>query len=183
MSSHEHRQDRHDRQAQRREQFTPSQAPRRGWSWTAAIVVAALVLTTALVYVTATRQPVASPAGEATGSAQGDVRLDVAQFDDGQAHFYRHTNAAGKEIRFFVLRSSDGVIRAAFDTCDVCYRARRGYRQVGDTMVCNNCDQVFRSVDINVLQGGCNPVPLDRIVQNGQVVLTAAALDAGVFYF
>jgi uncharacterized membrane protein len=180
MSNHQHRPDRHDK---RRDQFTPPPAPRRGWSWTAAIAVAGLVLASPVIYVTATRQAGASPADEAVVAVQGDVRLDVAQFDDGQARFYRHTNAAGKEIRFFVLRSSDGVIRAAFDTCDVCYRERKGYRQTGDTMVCNNCNQVFRSVDINVLQGGCNPVPLDRIVHNGQVVLTAAALGAGTFYF
>lgn len=131
----------------------------------------------------ATRPASEPPAAEAAASFQGDVRLDVAQFDDGRARFYRHTNAAGLEVRFFVLKSADGVLRAAFDTCDVCYRARKGYRQAGDTMVCNNCDKVFRSVDINVLQGGCNPVPLERVVQGGQVVLTADALDAGAFYF
>lgn len=181
MSSHTHRP---DRQETRRDKFTPPQAPQRGGSWIAAIVAAGFVLVSAVVYVTATRQAAAlPPPGEAAASVQGDVRLDVAQFDDGQARFYRHTNAANKEVRFFVLKSADGVIRAAFDTCDVCYRERKGYRQVGDTMVCNNCDRTFRSVDINVLQGGCNPVPLDRAVQGGQVVLTAAALDAGVFYF
>jgi uncharacterized membrane protein len=173
---------RNDQRAGRREQFAPAATQSGGRPWTAAIIAAGVVLV-GLIYVVATREVGAGTVASAVAAVGSDVRLDVAQFDDGQAHFYRHTNAAGKEIRFFVLRSSDGVIRAAFDTCDVCYRARRGYRQVGDTMVCNNCDQVFRSVDINVLQGGCNPVPLDRIVQNGQVVLTAAALDAGVFYF
>lgn len=180
MSSHQHRPDRHEK---RRDQFTPPPAPQRGGSWIAMIVAAGLVLVSAVIYVAVTRHVGAAASGEAVASAQGDVRFDVAQFDDGQARFYRHTSAAGKEVRFFVVKSADGVIRAAFDTCDVCYRERKGYRQVGDTMVCNNCDKAFRSVDINVLQGGCNPVPLDRAVQDGHVVLTSAALDAGVFYF
>ena len=170
-------------QAQRREQFTPPESPRRGGSWIAAIVASGLVLLSTVIYISVTRQAAASSSEAAVAAVQGDVRLDVAQFDDGQARFYRHTNAGGREIRFFVLKSADGVIRAAFDTCDVCYRERKGYRQVGDIMVCNNCGKSFRSVDINVLQGGCNPVPLERVVQNGQVVLTSAALDAGVFYF
>jgi len=170
-----------DRQrTQRREQFVPNN-PRRSISvGTAAVIAAGFVLLTAVVFVASTRQS----GGEAAVAVAGaEVRLDVATFDDGQAHFFRYTDAASKEIRFFVLKSSDGVIRAAFDTCDVCYQKRKGYRQVGDTMVCNNCGQVFRSVDINVLQGGCNPVPLDRMVQAGQVVLTAVALQAGAFYF
>ena len=167
---------------QKRERFVPPGPRRRTNFGTAAITVAGFVLLTAVVFV-ATRGSGVGPAGPTVAAAGTDVRLDVAQFADGRAHFFHYTTAANKDIRFFVVKSSDGVVRAAFDTCDVCYRKRKGYRQVGDTMVCNSCGQVFRSVDINVLQGGCNPVPLDRTVQGGQVVLTAAALEAGTFYF
>lgn len=167
---------------QRRERFVPTESQRRVSLGTTAIIAAGSVLLTAVVLVS-TRGPGGGAAEPAIAAPGADVRLDVAQFDDGHARFFHYTSAADKDIRFFVLKSSDGVIRAAFDSCDVCYRKRKGYRQVGDTMVCNNCGQVFRSVDINVLQGGCNPVPLDRTVQGGQVVLTAAALDAGTFYF
>lgn len=147
------------------------------------VLSAAVVLLAVVIYVAATRGAGTRAAAVVEPALTGDVRLDVAQFDDGQARFYRYATADGRELKFFVLKSADGVIRAAFDTCDVCYRERKGYRQVGDMLVCNNCGKSFRSVDVNVLQGGCNPVPLDRIVQNGQVVLTAAALQAGAFYF
>lgn len=183
MSRHKSQHKPQDDKQVRRDQFKAAPA-RRGFSLaTVAIVVAGAILLTALVVVATTRGPGAGAAVPAGVSAGADVRLDAAQFDDGQAHFFTYANAANQQLRFFVLKSSDGVIRAAFDTCDVCYRKRKGYRQAGDTMVCNNCGQVFRSVDINVLHGGCNPVPLDRTVQGGQVVLTAAALQAGAFYF
>jgi hypothetical protein len=35
-------------------------------------------------------------------------------------------------IRYFILKSSDGIIRAAFDACDVCWPAGKGYFQDGD---------------------------------------------------
>ncbi|HEY7527662.1 MAG TPA: Fe-S-containing protein, partial [Candidatus Deferrimicrobiaceae bacterium] len=63
----------------------------------------------------------------------------------------------GRQFHYFVLRSSDGTYRAAFDACDVCFRANRGYRQEGDLMVCNQCGQTFPSVKINEVKGGCNP--------------------------
>lgn len=120
---------------------------------------------------------------EAAAVATGDVSLPAAEFADGQARFYRYTTPEGREVRFFVMRSADGIVRAAFDTCDVCYRERKGYRQDGDVMVCNNCSQRFHSTNINELKGGCNPAPLERRVENGQVVISAAALAAGSWYF
>jgi uncharacterized membrane protein len=112
-----------------------------------------------------------------------DITLPVATFADGQARFFRYTTAAGREVRFFVMKSADGVLRAAFDACDTCYRDRLGYHQQGDVMVCNKCGRTFRSVDINVLQGGCNPAPLERSVVGDQIVLKAASIEAGVSYF
>ena len=112
-----------------------------------------------------------------------DVVLDAAQFDDGQARFYRYATTAGREVKFFVMKSSDGVVRAAFDACDECFRARRGYRQSGDVMVCNNCRKRFPSTQINVVKGGCNPAPIDREVQGGRIVLRAAVLEQGTALF
>lgn len=112
-----------------------------------------------------------------------DVRLAAALFVDGRARFYRYTTSLGREIRFFVIRSADGVVRAAFDACDVCYRSRKGYRQDGDDMVCVNCGQRFRSSDVNLLAGGCNPAPLRRAADGAQVVIKAADLDLGSAYF
>lgn len=170
----------------RRDQFVAAhERPKRRWL-TAAILFTGLGLVATIVFVaSAGRSGSPSDASPTTNEAvlSGDVRLDATQFNDGHARFFRYQTASGKEIRFFVIRSSDGVIRAALDTCDVCYRARKGYRQVGDAMVCNNCGKVFPSALINVSQGGCNPVPLQRTVDGTQVLLTAASLETGVAYF
>jgi uncharacterized membrane protein len=113
----------------------------------------------------------------------GDLSLPLAEFADGNARFYSYTTAMGKQIRFFVMRSADGITRAAFDTCDVCFKERRGYRQEGHSMICNNCGQAFHSGSINEVRGGCNPAPLDRAVVGDRIVLKAASLEQGAFYF
>lgn len=112
----------------------------------------------------------------------GRVQVPQSALADGQARFYKVATAGG-EVSFFLLKSQDGVIRAAFDTCDVCYRERKGYRQEGNSMVCNNCNQAFRSDLINVVKGGCNPVPLARQLRGDQVVIELAALEQGRPYF
>ncbi len=81
------------------------------------------------------------------------------------------------------MKSSDGVMRAAFDACDVCFREKKGYRQEGDVMVCNNCGQRFPSTKINVLKGGCNPAPLGRTVQGDSLVINASDIEQGGWYF
>jgi uncharacterized membrane protein len=112
----------------------------------------------------------------------GAVRLPVSTFDDGQARWYTYP-AGPKEIEFFVLKSSDGIIRAAFDACDVCFLAKKGYRQEGDDMVCNNCGQRFPSKLINEVRGGCNPSPLERTIEGDELVIKVEDILAGADYF
>jgi uncharacterized membrane protein len=113
---------------------------------------------------------------------QGQIVLPLAQVGDGQAHFFSY-RSGGTEVNFFVLKSQDGVLRAALDTCDVCYHARKGYRQEGAELVCNNCDMRFPAQLIGEVQGGCNPAPLKPHLAEGQVRIAEADLVAGAWYF
>jgi uncharacterized membrane protein len=112
----------------------------------------------------------------------GKLHFATATFADGKARFYRFEGNSGP-IDFFLVRSQDGVIRTAFDTCDVCYRERKGYRQEGNDMVCNNCDQHFRTDLVNVVKGGCNPAPLKRELVGESVVIAANDIELGIDYF
>ena len=110
------------------------------------------------------------------------VSYPVSLFADGRARHFelKHENLT---IRYFILKSSDGVIRAAFDACDVCWPAGKGYYQDGDVMVCRNCGRRFASVLVNEVQGGCNPAPLKRSLQGEQVVILAQDILEGKQYF
>lgn len=112
----------------------------------------------------------------------GLVNLNVGDIDDGKAHYFTFATAKG-DISFFVVKSVDGVMRAAFDACDVCYREMKGYRQEGDFMICNNCEQKFRTDLVNEVKGGCNPAPLARRIDGGKLVIAQADILKGGWYF
>lgn len=124
------------------------------------------------------RQTVHLPTVKAEG---GFVRIPVSGVSDGHAHFYVYEGS--RPVRFFVLRGSDGVLRAAFDTCDVCFRSGKGYRHVGDTMVCNQTNQRLPSRLSNQPQEDCNPVPLESAVEQDVLVLRSSDLEKGAQYF
>jgi uncharacterized membrane protein len=114
---------------------------------------------------------------------EGDeIKIAMKKVSDGRPHYYRIA-LSEKEIKFFVLMSDDGIVRVAFDACDVCYPEKRGYRQDGDFMICNNCGQSFHETKINIIKGGCNPAPVDRIFDNQFVYVSIDSLQQGTSYF
>jgi uncharacterized membrane protein len=110
------------------------------------------------------------------------VSFPVSLFDDGKARHFEHVDG-NMTIRYFILKSSDGVIRAAFDACDVCWPAGKGYYQDGDVMVCRNCGRRFASVLVNEVKGGCNPAPLNRNLENDKLIIQVKDIQQGRQYF
>lgn|SRR5574337_1849039 len=118
----------------------------------------------------------------AVKSEGGDVRIALATVEDGKAHFFAYA-ADGKTITFFVMKSMDGSIRTAFDACMACNHAKLGYRQEGDMVVCNNCGMGFKPMEIGMVTGGCNPIPLNKSVDGQTIVFKAKDLEEGAKYF
>ncbi len=118
-----------------------------------------------------------------TDASATSITYPVELFADGKARHFRHKVDDAITIQYFLLKSSDGVIRAAFDACDVCWPAGKGYQQSGDVMVCRNCGRKFASVMVNEVKGGCNPAPLNRKVEDGKVVLQINDILSGKQYF
>ena len=121
--------------------------------------------------------------GPSPSAKQLLVFYPAKTFGDGKAHFYEYKTGKGITIKYFIMKSSDGVIRAAFDACDVCWREGKGYFQKGDFMICKNCGQRFASTRVNEVRGGCNPAPLTREIKEGNVVIKASDLLEGSRYF
>jgi len=118
----------------------------------------------------------------ALAATDGEVRLLLSTFDDGKAHYYTYMNGE-QPIEFFILESGDGVVRAAFNACDSCFPSKRGYLQDSEEMVCQNCGLRFASDQINVVRGGCNPSPLQRVVDGDMLVIQEEDIIAGATYF
>jgi uncharacterized membrane protein len=112
----------------------------------------------------------------------GKLEIPIASVSDGKAHHFQVKATDGTMVTFFVLKSADGVLRAAIDACDVCYRSGLGYYKEGDNMVCKNCGQKFASNKINVIKGGCNPAPLNRTVVGDQLVINMRDITMNSWY-
>ncbi|WP_243371977.1 DUF2318 domain-containing protein [Geotalea sp. SG265] len=120
---------------------------------------------------------------EKVKAVNGVVSIPVAKVSDGEAHFYR-IKEGGKDIGFFIVKGADGALHTAFDSCDVCYKAKKGYEQKGDFMVCKNCNQRFAIAKIGPhAVGGCNPSYLPSTIQGGSVIIKSGDLQSGAKYF
>jgi uncharacterized membrane protein len=110
-------------------------------------------------------------------------QFPLASFNDGQAKHYVYKHSPSEWVRFFVVKSTDGVVRAAFDACDVCWRSKKGYVQAGNFMQCVNCGLKFRTDKINETKGGCNPAALARTIAGDKVVINVQDVMSGLGFF
>jgi uncharacterized membrane protein len=151
----------------------------KNWSLTTLLI---LLLTGATLYGCSNSASSAGVSGGLITPADGKIEIPVAGISDGKAHFFQVKSEDGTMVSFFVLKSADGVLRAAIDSCDVCYRSGLGYYQEGDNMVCKNCGQKFASNKINIIKGGCNPAPLDRTVVGDKLVINMRDINMNSWY-
>ena len=67
----------------------------------------------------------------------------------------------GTEMEVIAVKDSEGNIRTAFNTCQICYDSGNGYyKQEGDTLVCQNCGNSFTMDQVGETAGGCNLWPI-----------------------
>jgi uncharacterized membrane protein len=168
-----------DARAQKRAQF---EQPRSRTTLHLALATIALVAVAVIAAVVVMNRGGAEVATATAAAPGGDVTMPVAQVNDGKAHFYSY-NAGGTTVKYFVLADKNGKVRAALDACEVCYAQQKGYHQQGDAMQCNNCGKIFPSADINVITGGCNPIPLTKSISGGTLTITTTSLQSGAQYF
>ena len=112
-----------------------------------------------------------------------DVRVPLSDVSNGQAKFFEASLANNTTVRFFVIKTSDGVYRAALDACEVCYGAGKGYHQDGDQMVCRKCGRHFSVNTVNNGTTGCHPIGLTRTVDGSDLLIKASELESGSHYF
>jgi hypothetical protein len=91
----------------------------------------------------------------------GDMQIPKKEVT-ATAKFYAY-KLDGVLIEVLALRAPDGTVRTAFNTCQVCYSSGRGYYvQQGDVLVCQNCRNRFKASQVELIKGGCNPVPITK---------------------
>jgi len=89
----------------------------------------------------------------------GDLIINAKDIAE-EARFYPY-QAGAIYMEVFAVKASDGTIRTALNTCQICYDSGYGYyKQFGNKVICQNCGNEFGVDDIEKIRGGCNPVPV-----------------------
>jgi hypothetical protein len=95
--------------------------------------------------------------------------------------------ANGLAMEIIAVRATDGTVRTALNTCQVCYRSGRGYyKQVGNVFVCQNCGNAFQVDQVEKIKGGCNPIPIleeDKTVFGDSIGISKEYLASAAPYF
>lgn len=115
---------------------------------------------------------------QATIHENGDMIIAVADISD-QAIFHAYDHD-GVHVEVMAVMATDGTIRTAFNTCQVCYSSGKGYYvQEGNYLICQNCKNVFHRDMVEVAKGGCNPVPIfdeDITMTETEIIIPAEYL-------
>jgi high-affinity iron transporter len=125
------------------------------------------------------KMPREVPPPEPIAAEGGLISVALEKVADGKLHRYG-IECEGRTVRFLVLKTSDGRVRAALDACEICGDA--GYLQEGVGLVCLNCAAEINQLSVGI-SGGCNPIPLAAEVTDTQlrIPLAAVAAKAGMF--
>lgn len=96
-----------------------------------------------------------------TGAVWTDAGLKIPKSEvTAIARFYP-VEVDKVKMEVVAVRATDGTIRTALNTCQICYRSGRGYyKQEGNELVCQNCKSRFKIDQVEKIKGGCNPVPI-----------------------
>lgn len=92
-------------------------------------------------------------------SSGESLKMPVKEISE-KASFYS-VEVDGTQMEVIAVKDSDGNIRTAFNTCQICYDSGNGYyKQEGNELVCQNCGNSFTMEQVGESAGGCNPWPI-----------------------
>ena len=114
---------------------------------------------------------------------QNEIRIPISDIGSTATFYFYDSN--DKSIQYFAVKDSLGNVHVAFDACDVCFEAKKGYRQNDNLMTCLNCGQEFpiTSIGVENTAGGCWPSYLSIRIDNYTVVINISDLKAKSYMF
>lgn len=152
------------------------------------VAAAAVIVCMAVVFVVkgkSEEQPAAQSGErqlESTAVIASGESLDIPLEEITEEASFFPVEVDGTSMEIIAVRDSEGEIRTAFNTCQVCYGSGRGYyEQSGDYLVCQNCGNRFSMDEVGIESGGCNPWPIfedDRTVSDDTVSISYDFLSA-----
>lgn len=114
-----------------------------------------------------------------TLEADEEGNLVIEEEDITETATYINYLSDGSTIQLIAVRTGDGAVRTAFNTCQSCNPAPGAYFiQKGNAFICQNCGNAFTTDQIGVEKGGCNPAPIAQKTEtDGKLLIQTAYLD------
>ncbi len=121
--------------------------------------IAVVLFVVALIIVFSGKSKGESETGSPVSSTVADLVIPKAEITE-TAKFYP-LKVGDTNMEVLAVKASDGTVRTAFNTCQVCNGSPKAYyKQQGDALVCQNCGNRFKMDMVEQQRGGCNPVPI-----------------------
>lgn len=124
--------------------------------------------------------------GKTTSTSVGsDLVITKSEISE-TAKFYPY-KVGNIAMEVLALKASDGTIRTALNTCQVCNGSPKAYyEQQGDVLVCQNCGNQFKADMVEIEKGGCNPIPImktDKTEDDTNITISKTFLAANADMF
>ena len=111
------------------------------------------------------------------------IVIPLNDISDGKVHFYTYKKS-GKHINFFIRTDGKGTVSSYYDACFTCYKKKKGYRQEGSVIICNECSMKFSLADEKWEEkDGCNPIYLKSIIEGNNIIIDTAVIEKGAKLF
>ena len=125
---------------------------------------------------TETNETANNTANNTANEIKEGEKLVIPISDLSEKAMFYPVEVDGTEMEVIAGKDSQGKIRTAFNTCQVCYDSGNGYyRQLGEELVCQNCGNSFTMDVVGETGGGCNPVPIleeNRTVTDSEIQIS-----------
>ena len=129
-------------------------------------------------------QPSPEQGGVMAATQDGDnLVINLADVNpEVKFYYYEFTDV---KIQFFAVLGEDDQPHIAFDACDSCYAAKKGYLHANPYMKCNNCGRTFlvTSIGTENLAGGCWPSYLPVVITDGKILIKISDVTQKLFMF
>ena len=124
-----------------------------------------------------------NPVLDSNEISETQIGIPLSSIGSTATFYTYHSN--GVDVVYFAVRGSDGEIHVALDACDVCFEAKKGYRQNDNVMECINCGLTFpiKGIGSDNKEGGCWPSFIPIIIENDTVIIETEDLDNKRFMF
>lgn len=106
---------------------------------------------------------------EASTDDEGNIVIDTAEI--GEDASFINCDVDGVNVQLIAVKGSDGTVRLAYNTCQICTPSPRAYFvQEGDVFTCQNCGNQFDRDEIGESAAGCNPTTVDGVSEEGDTI-------------